>query len=104
MKRINWPDQILNFIGVILGVLLAFYITEIAENSKEKKEIKEFLTSFIGELDADIEAYDGRGISLNEEQSKVINQVIRNIQKPSEAKEEANLNFDVYSHDPYEST
>lgn len=104
MKRINWPDQILNFIGVILGVLLAFYISDIAESNKEKREIREFLHSFINELDADIQAYEVSSIPKNEEQSSILSKVIANIQNPNKSEDQAALNFDVFNHAPHESS
>ena len=39
MKSVNWFDHLLNFVAVILGVSLAFYISTRAEKSREKEEL-----------------------------------------------------------------
>jgi len=37
-KKIDWTNQFFNFLGVILGVLLAFFINERANSNKDRKE------------------------------------------------------------------
>jgi hypothetical protein len=38
MKKVDWPNHLLNFIAVILGVFLAFYVSDRAEKRKERIE------------------------------------------------------------------
>ena len=76
MKQINWPDHILNFLAVIIGVSLAFYVSSTSEEKKEEEELKQILTSFVNELSLDIETYDNYQIENNEAQSAALGRVI----------------------------
>ena len=50
MKKVNWADQLLNFVGIILGVSLAFLINNAAENAQDRAEYKQIVNSFISEI------------------------------------------------------
>lgn len=69
MKSIKWADHLFNFIAVILGVLIAFYIDAAAEARKEKKDRKLILQSFIEELKQDEHNFKSYQIPDNEQQS-----------------------------------
>ena len=80
MKKINWADQILNFVGIIIGVSLAFWINSAAQRSQEKKELKLIIESFIRELEYDIGVYEKSTIPDNEAQLLVIDSLINLMQ------------------------
>ncbi len=81
MKQINWPDHILNFIAVIIGVSLAFYVNDRSERSQDRREQKKILQSMIDELDFDMEVYENHQINLNQSQSELIQEVIDMIRR-----------------------
>jgi hypothetical protein len=81
MKQINWSDHILNFLAVIIGVTLAFYVSDSADRKRESEELKKILQSFTEELKEDRETYLEYQIPSNEEQSKLIGEVISLIQQ-----------------------
>lgn len=65
MKKINWPDQIFSFLGIIIGVSLAFFINNASERNQEKNELKQIINSFISELDQEIDAFENYSIPKN---------------------------------------
>ncbi len=80
MNGINWSDHLLNFVAVILGVSLAFYISDSSARKKEKKELDQIIQSLIDELDTDINVYETYQIQSNKEHAKKIQEVINLIQ------------------------
>lgn len=76
MKQINWSDHILNFLAVIIGVTLAFYVSDSADKKRENEELRKVVQSFIDELQDDQETYLEYQIPSNEEQSKLIEEVL----------------------------
>ena len=81
MKKINWPDQILNFVGVIVGVSLAFLINNTAENRQEKDQFKIIVKSFIVELEDEIKSFESYAIPTNKRQSSQIDTLMTLIEK-----------------------
>ena len=79
MKRINWPDQILNFVGVIFGVLLAFYFNGLSESIKEGKEKKAIVQSLIKDLDQDYQQFSYH-IPEQETQLQALGSLVQGIQ------------------------
>ncbi|MEQ9403532.1 MAG: hypothetical protein RIM99_08105 [Cyclobacteriaceae bacterium] len=79
MKQINWSDHILNFVAVIMGVSMAFYISSSSERQKEKRELTHILTSLIDELQEDRETFDEYQITSNENQSKALGDVLQRL-------------------------
>ncbi|MTI21547.1 hypothetical protein E1176_11000 [Fulvivirga sp. RKSG066] len=55
MKNINWKDHLVNLFVVIIGITVAFALNRFAENSKEQALEKEYLKSFLDDLNKDIE-------------------------------------------------
>ncbi len=76
MKQINWSDHILNFLAVIIGVSLAFYVSNSAEKRKEKEEFDQIIRSLIEEIETDINVYENYQIDRNKQQSKIITEVL----------------------------
>lgn len=61
----KWSNHLLNFLTVILGVYLAFYINEKAKFSAEKKEGLLLMNSIMNDLSTDIDAYNNYQIPVN---------------------------------------
>lgn len=79
MKSINWSDHILNFIAVILGVSLAFYVSKRSEQHKEHEEVNQIVTSLIKELADDRENFIDYQIPFQKEQSGIISGVLNQL-------------------------
>jgi hypothetical protein len=64
-RKYNWLNHILNFIAVILGVYLAFYINESAKANQDRAESRLLLQSLVTDLTEDISAYEQYQIPVN---------------------------------------
>lgn len=106
MKNINWPDHLINFISVILGVFLAFQIGSLAEKSKDRQERKEILLSFIKDLESDMEAYRELQIPANEEQSTMIGKLLGSIMANNSDSmiQQMSIAVNVQNHSPQSAT
>lgn len=80
MKQINWIDHLLNVVAVIVGVSLAFFVSDRSEEAKRSREAEQIIASIIDDLDTDVEAYDDYQIPNNEQVLFAIKQVINIIQ------------------------
>lgn len=76
MKRIHWPDQIFNFIGIITGVSLAFVINNASSNAEREEELQQIVRSLIDELEFDINVYEKYQIKNNNDQSLLIDSIM----------------------------
>lgn len=76
MKHINWTDHILNFLAVIIGVSLAFYVSSSAEKSRRDLEVEAAKQSFIDELVSDREVFVTYQIPGNEEQLEALQKIV----------------------------
>ena len=76
MKSINWSDHILNFVAVILGVSLAFFVNDNSERTKRNKEFEEVVQSFLEELKSDRATYIEYQIPDNQDQVRRISEVL----------------------------
>jgi hypothetical protein len=102
MKSINWADQILNFVGVIFGVLLAFYIAELNNSRHERKELRIIVESFIEDLKDDRDTYRDQ-IPGNEEHAMQIERLMTGIQEEQPDSIAKYLDY-LYSADNYSPT
>ncbi|MBX2815735.1 MAG: hypothetical protein KTR24_07050 [Saprospiraceae bacterium] len=75
-ERTNWLSHLLNFIAVILGVYLAFYINERATANKEAKESVTLMRSLITDLSDDIATYENYQIPTNLKQLESIEEAV----------------------------
>ncbi|MEM7297548.1 MAG: hypothetical protein AAF391_04705 [Bacteroidota bacterium] len=76
MKQVNWADHIFNFLAVIIGVSLAFFVNDNAARTRESTELNVVIKSFLDELKDDSTVFADYQIPDNEEQSLAIQQVI----------------------------
>ena len=104
MKNIHWPDQVLNFLGVILGVLLAFYISSAAEDRKENKELDNILLSFQSELENDYREYSESQIPFHEAQAESIGKLLESLHASDADEEQLSVVFEATNYSPQNTT
>lgn len=66
-RRRNWSGHILNFLAVILGVYLAFYMNERAKANSDRAEGVLLMEALVADLSDDIQSYAEYQIPLNEQ-------------------------------------
>jgi hypothetical protein len=77
MKRtIDWPNHLFNFVAVILGVYLAFYVNERAKINDDRKESIVLMSSLVNDLSEDINVYENYQIPANIKQHKDVEELI----------------------------
>lgn len=77
MKRtIDWPNHLFNFVAVILGVYLAFYVSERAKINDDRKESIVLMSSLVNDLSEDINVYENYQIPANIKQHKDVEELI----------------------------
>lgn len=76
MKGIDWVNHILNFLAVIAGVFLAFYISDAAEHKKEQKQLSHIINIIIEDLKEDQATFENYQIPINEKQLVAIEKLI----------------------------
>ncbi len=64
-KKYNWVNHLLNFIAVILGVYLAFYVDARGKAREDRKEGQLLMQSMLNDLEADIKSYENYQIPFN---------------------------------------
>lgn len=80
MKRINWSDHLLNFLAVILGVSLAFFVNASSERKKQAVEYDEVINSFLEEFESDKDIFTDFQIPDNEGQVNTIAEILQMLQ------------------------
>lgn len=75
-NKSTWLNHLFNFLAVILGVYLAFYINEKATINKEKKESFVLMNSLVNDLSEDIETYEKYQIPKNIQQQQSISKLL----------------------------
>jgi hypothetical protein len=53
-EKIQWKNQLVNMIAIIIGVYIAFYLTERSSAANDRKQARAFLTLMADDLDEDI--------------------------------------------------
>lgn len=66
-RKYNLTNHLFNFIAVILGVYLAFYMNEKAKEKQDKKESVVLMQSLVNDLSSDIKIYEAYQIPVNVE-------------------------------------
>lgn len=64
-KKYGWLNHLLNFLAVILGVYLAFYINERAQINQDRNESLILMRSLVNDLSEDISIYEEYQIPVN---------------------------------------
>ncbi|MBX2872413.1 MAG: hypothetical protein KTR30_09945 [Saprospiraceae bacterium] len=64
-KSYNWLNHLFNFIAVILGVYLAFYVDARGKAREDQREGRLLMQSMVNDLKADIKSYEAYQIPFN---------------------------------------
>lgn len=80
MKRnYNWPNHVFNFLGVILGVYLAFYINEKAKINQDRNESLLLMNSLVNDLTEDIRIYEEYQIPENIQHQQNVGNLLQSL-------------------------
>ena len=77
--NINWSDHILNFVSVIVGVSLAFVISNRSELYKQQSEFDQNIVAILEEIESDINTYESYQIPDNKAKLEQMNHAIQMI-------------------------
>ncbi|MEM6642302.1 MAG: hypothetical protein AAF616_04925 [Bacteroidota bacterium] len=77
MQKINWLDHLVNFLSVIIGVSLAFVISNKSEQFKLDREFKLNVEAILEEVNSDIRNFETYQIPDNREKLERQNQALR---------------------------
>ncbi len=103
MQSSRWTDHILNFLAVILGVSLAFIISNKSEQAKIDNEFEKNLTAILDEVEADIYTFDSYQIPDNKDKLEDMQEVLGMLtSKTGEDSLNSKLNvfFDINNYAP----
>lgn len=64
-SKYNWLNHVFNFLAVILGVYLAFYMNERAQINQDRNESLILMNSLVDDLSEDIRVYEEFQIPVN---------------------------------------
>ena len=81
MNKLNWLNHFLNFVSVILGVSLAFFLNDYAIDKQLAQKQHLFLNALYEEIDRDIQVYDTYQIQRNQLQVETLNFCIQSLQE-----------------------
>lgn len=107
MKRnYNWLNHVFNFLGVILGVYLAFYINEKAQINQDRKESLLLMASLVNDLAEDIRIYETYQIPANVQHQQNIGDLLQSLLTDSIERAEGQLAviFQIENFAPTTST
>ncbi|SFR52364.1 hypothetical protein SAMN04490243_2583 [Robiginitalea myxolifaciens] len=76
MKKKDLVNQLFNFVGVILGVLLAFWINEKSIANRERGEARELMQALANDLREDVQSYEEYQIPVNQQHQQQLDSLI----------------------------
>lgn len=77
--KYHWLNHLFNFLAVILGVYLAFYINEAAKSKQEVRESVYMMNALLSDLSDDIKVYESYQIPANKQQQASLQQVLEGL-------------------------
>lgn len=90
-KKYNGLNHVFNFLAVILGVYLAFYINEKAKINQDRNESLLLMRSLVNDLSKDIEVYEEYQISVNTQHQQSVGDLLQLLLTDSIERIEAQL-------------
>mgnify|MGYP001799629805 FL=1 len=76
MIKTTWVNHILNFVAVILGVYIAFHISESAKESGEKEESIALMKALLDDLQSDLTTYTDYQIPFNKRYEEQVDSLL----------------------------
>jgi hypothetical protein len=84
-RKNNWSNHLLNFLAVILGVYLAFYINEKAKEKGDRERAMYLKRSLIEDLNSDINTFETYQIPFNQRQSNELDSLLEALMSNNQA-------------------
>ena len=78
-RKQNWLNHLFNFLAVILGVYLAFYINERAQINQDQNESIMLMNSLLADLSKDIKAYEEYQIPVNKQYQQNVERLLSSL-------------------------
>ena len=78
-RKQNWLNHLFNFLAVILGVYLAFYINERAQINQDQNESMMLMNSLLADLSKDIKAYEEYQIPVNKQYQQNVERLLSSL-------------------------
>lgn len=78
-RKSNYINHLFNFLAVIIGVYLAFYVNERGKINQDRNESKVLMHSLINDLSEDIKVYEEYQIPKNIEHQQNIGKLINSL-------------------------
>ncbi len=76
MKKKDLVNHLFNFVAVILGVLLAFWINEKSSTNRERGEARELMQALANDLREDVQSYKEYQIPVNQQHQQQLDSLI----------------------------
>jgi hypothetical protein len=54
-EKIQWKNQLINLLAIVIGVYIAFYLTERSNNANSRRQANTYLASMADDLQSDID-------------------------------------------------
>ena len=104
--KYNWLNHVFNFLAVILGVYLAFFINEKAQAKQEREESIVLMNSLLADFSDDIERFDTYQIPKNKEHQQKVERLFTSLLEgvPEDLDEQLSGIFEVENYSPATST
>lgn len=90
-RKYNWLNHVFNFLAVILGVYLAFYINEKAKINQDRNESLILMRSLVNDLSKDIRVYEEYQIPVNAQHQQSVGDLLQLLLTDSIERIEAQL-------------
>jgi len=78
-RKQNWLNHLFNFLAVILGVYLAFYINERAQINQDQNESIMLMNSLLADLSKDIKSYEEYQIPVNKQYQQNVERLLSSL-------------------------
>jgi hypothetical protein len=75
-KNYSWLNHVFNFLAVILGVYLAFFMNERAKMNQDLEESMTLMRSLVNDLSEDIRIYENHQIPVNKAHHQDVERLI----------------------------
>ena len=105
-KKYSWLNHLFNFLAVILGVYLAFFINEKAQEKQERQESLVLMNSLLTDFSEDIQRYETYQIPKNKEHQQKVERLFTSLLEgvPEDLDEQLSGIFEVENYSPTTST
>jgi len=107
MQKVDWLDHVINFLSVILGVSLAFFISNQSEHYKLRQEFQHSAEAMLEEVENDIRNFETYQIPDNKEKLEKMNEALQLVSTNSggdSIAQKLQIFFDINNYSPSNTT